>query len=235
MDATQQREALVRTLAEFARTLLVTYDIDYVLESLLAQLSEALGLTGAGISLAKGDQLHDTHTSTPELSRLEDVQLDTLTGPCAVAFHTGEPVVVPDLAEWADRWPLYCEAAAQLGIHSAVGLPMRLGGQIFGALNLYHWEPRSWSAEDLEFAGLARDMACGYFVNVTKLRQQQELTDQLQGALRTRVVIEQAKGVLASAENITLQQAFERLRRTARARQQPLREVALELVQTLEQ
>jgi GAF domain-containing protein len=234
VDATQQREALVRTLADFARTLLVTYDIDYVLESLLAQLSDALDLTGAGISLAKGDQLHDTHTSTPELSRLEGVQLDTLTGPCAVAFHTGEPVIVPDLAEWVDRWPLYCAAAEQLGIHAAVGLPMRLGDQTFGALNLYHWAPRSWSAEDLEFAGLARDMACGYFVNVTKLRQQQELTEQLQGALRTRVVIEQAKGMLAAAENITLQQAFERLRRTARSRQLPLREVAVELVQTLQ-
>jgi AmiR/NasT family two-component response regulator len=111
---------------------------------------------------------------------------------------------------------------------------MRLGDQTFGALNLYDATPRRWSTADLELAGLVRDMACGYLVNVTKLRQQQELTEQLQGALRTRVVIEQAKGMLAAAENITLQQAFERIRRMARSRQRPLREIARDLVQTLE-
>jgi GAF domain-containing protein len=234
MDDTRQRDALVRTLSEFARTLLVTYDIDFVLDTLLTQLTGSLGLTGAGISLAKGDRLQDTHASSADLSRLEDVQLATSTGPCAVAFRTGEPVVVPDLAEWTSRWPRYCEVAAELGIHSVAGLPMRLGDQTFGALNLYDATPRDWTTEDLDFAGLVRDMACGYFVNVTKLNQQQELTEQLQGALRTRVVIEQAKGMLASAENITLQQAFERIRRMARSRQRPLRDIARELVQTLE-
>jgi GAF domain-containing protein len=234
MDGTQQQDALVRTLSEFTRTLLVTYDIDYVLDTLLTQLTDALGLAGAGISLAKGDQLHDTHTSSPDLARLEDVQLATSTGPCAVAFSTGERVVVADLHEWASRWPQYCEVAVQLGIRSVVGLPMLLGDQTFGAVNLYDAAPRDWSTADLEFAGLVRDMACGYFVNVTKLRQQQELTEQLQGALRTRVVIEQAKGMLAAAENITLQQAFERIRRMARSRQRPLRDIARELVQTLE-
>jgi GAF domain-containing protein len=234
VDDTRQREALVRTVSDFARTLLVTDDVDHVLETFLTRLTGTLGLAGAGISLAKGDRLQDPHTSSPDLSRLEDVQVATATGPGAVGFRTGEPVVVPDLTEWASRWPRYCEVAAEVGIRSVAGLPMRLGDQTFGALNLYDATPRAWSTEDLELAGLARDLACGYLVNLTKLHQQQDLTEQLQSALRTRVVIEQAKGMLAAAENITLQQAFERIRRMARSRQRPLREIARDLVRTLE-
>ena len=234
MEPTRQRDVLMRSLSDFARTLLVTYDIDFVLDGLLDRLVDVLDLAGAGISLAEDGRLQDTHTTAPELSALEDVQLKTLTGPCVVAFHTGRTFPMPDISEWQDRWPRYCEVAHLIGIRAAVGVPMQLGDHTFGAVNLYSGVLRSWSSEDLELAGLVRDMACGYLVNVTKLRQQQELTDQLQNALRTRVVIEQAKGLLAAAEHISLQQAFERIRATSRSQQRALREVAGDLVRDLQ-
>jgi AmiR/NasT family two-component response regulator len=107
---------------------------------------------------------------------------------------------------------------------------MRLDDQIIGALNLYSYEPRKWSDGDIAVAGVLADVATSYVVNASKLRQQEQLSEQLQEALESRVVIEQAKGITAHKNVVTIDQAYQLMRRHARDNNASLRVVAEAIV-----
>jgi len=120
--------------------------------------------------------------------------------------------------------------AARLDVAGVAGIPMRLADQIIGALNLYAAGPREWSDEDIAVAGVLADVATSYVVNASKLRQQEQLSEQLQHALESRVVIEQAKGITAQQNSVTIDQAYQLMRGHARNNNASMRTVAEAIV-----
>src|SRR5690606_27377727 len=165
-----------------------------------------------------GRLVFDIGVGGEAVETLEGVQEKHQLGPCATAFTTGRIVTVPDLRTETERWPDYGRAAETLGIKAAAAIPMRLGDQTIGALNLYDTKVRPWDEDDVTAAVVMADMATAYLINASTHQQQVQLAEQLQEALDARVVVEQAKGMLAGQMEITPDAAFEHLRRYARGR-----------------
>jgi GAF domain-containing protein len=137
---------------------------------------------------------------------------------------------VTDVRQESAHWPEFSATAAHLGVTSVAGIPMRLADQIIGALNLYSSEPREWSDRDMAVAGVLADVATSYVVNASKLHQQEQLSEQLSEALQSRVIIEQAKGITAYRRSVTIDQAYQLMRRHARNNNASLRVVAEAIV-----
>lgn len=219
-------DLLIVALSDFARTLVRRFDISDVLYDLITRVSAVLEVTSAGVSLVEDGRLRFITALDERTTMLEKVQEDLQAGPCIEAYRSGEPVVVASLESECERWPTFVEEAKSLGIASVAGIPMRLEDGSLGALDLYHSEPRSWSDDDVRIALVLADMASSYVVTASELQRQQRTNEQLQRALDSRVVIEQAKGVLAAERKIDVDQAFELLRRHARRHNADLRSVA---------
>lgn len=207
----------LRTLSEFSARLLGPYDVDTVLRELMERLTVVLGLDGSGVALAQDSGRLEFTTAVPEhLAELELVQIEHQSGPCVAAYSSGAVAVFPDLRTERERWPEYCAVAERLGVISVAGIPMRLAGTTIGALDLYGAGTRSWPEEDVAAALVMADMATNYLLSSSKLRQQEQLNEQLQRALDSKAIIEQAKGIVSSENDITVDQAFARIRTHAR-------------------
>jgi GAF domain-containing protein len=154
---------------------------------------------------------------------LERAQEEHQSGPCRDAYETGEVVRVAEVREESARWPAFSATARHLAVAGVAGIPMRLDDQIIGALTLYSHQPRQWSDGDMAVAGVLADLATSYVVNASKLRQQEQLSEQLQAALESRVVIEQAKGITAHKSGVTIDEAYQLMRRHARNNNASLR------------
>jgi transcriptional regulator with GAF, ATPase, and Fis domain len=216
----------VRTLSEFTKVLLTPYEVHTVLGELADHVTAVLSLAGSGVSLARGDRLEFDTARGAAVAEVERIQERLQVGPCMTAFRTGQPVAISDLADWREEWPDYCAAAARAGITAVASLAMRMGDQAVGALDLYALGPREWPQDDLAAAAVMADMATGFVLNASHDHKQRELAEQLQHALDSRVVIEQAKGVLVARHRLSPDQAFQRIREHARAQRQNLTEVA---------
>jgi GAF domain-containing protein len=228
-------DALLGACTDYARTILGRYDVAHVLDRLSEQVTEVLAVPGVGISVG-GDngELRFATASRESVMRVEESQLEVAEGPCHDAWRNGEVVVVNDLSR-TSRWPIYTPVALAAGWKAVAGVPMIVEDQHVGALNRYQDEPHDWTTEELRAAQLLADMATGYIVNARTLTESVELAQQLQHALDSRVVIEQAKGVLAGQHGLDTELAFELLRRHARNRGRKLHDVAREVVEgTLE-
>lgn len=223
-------ELFVSILSTFTRDLVGSYDPDEVLHGLVERVTEVLGLKGSGVLLVTDGAVAFAAAVPATLSPLEKFQEQTQEGPCVQASVTGSVVAVPDLALEATRWPSYVAEGANLGVRAVAGLPMRFQEQRVGALNLYDGAPRDWSDADLAAAQALADMATVYLMQVSERRQYRELADQLSRALDSRVVIEQAKGMVAEAEQISVDEAFDRIRRWCRNHNERLREAAERIV-----
>ncbi|GAA4285679.1 GAF and ANTAR domain-containing protein [Georgenia daeguensis] len=222
-------DLFVETTAGFSEKLLSHYEIDEVLYDLGDRLRRLFSLAGSGVTLGTNGQLHAVAAVPADVGHLERFQEERQDGPCVDAYRAGEVVAVPDLTS-EHRWPEYRRTAANLGLRAVAGVPMRLGDRTVGALNMYHHDAREWPEGDLEAARVLANMATGYLINASSLARQSLLAQQLQHALDSRVVIEQAKGILAQADGITVDAAFERLRHYARSRGVKVREVASAVV-----
>jgi GAF domain-containing protein len=146
-------------------------------------------------------------------------------GPCHDAYLSGDRVTVADLAA-DDRWPRYRPITLEQNFRAVADIPMIAGDQRIGALNLYHDSPREWPADDLDIAQVLADMTTGYVINARALSAHRELTSQLQHALDGRIVVEQAKGILAVRHRTDPARAFQTLRTHARTHNAKLQEVA---------
>jgi len=220
----------LRTVSRFSGQLLEPYDVDAVLGDLMRDCTGVFGLAGAGLALAEGGALRRTVGYPDHISALEKAQQEHQQGPCVEAFRSGEIVVLGDLSTYAGKWPAYCRAAEDLGLTSVVGVPLKLSGNLVGAVNLYSAHARSWPAEDLAAAQVLVDMATAYLVNASKLHQHELLSEQLQQALDSRTVIEQAKGVVAESNGVSVDRAFELIRRHARTHHVTVRAVSEAIV-----
>jgi len=222
------REAdVVQSLFEIADTLVDDYDIVDMLTGVSDRCVSLLGVSAAGVMLASpAGGLGLVASSSEEMRMLELFELQTQQGPCLDAFRTGEPVEEQDLQAGAGSWPSFSEAALQAGFRSALALPLRLREMTLGALNLLRTTSEPMSDSDLIIARAFADLAALSISQHRASTEAQLLNEQLSVALSSRVVIEQAKGVISERAGVDLNEAFARLRGYARAGNLRLTEVA---------
>jgi GAF domain-containing protein len=225
------QSALKRAFADYARTIAGRYDIGDVLYRLTDQVTEVLGVDGAGVSLRDADATLQFVTASDEtITRAERAQVEAQEGACHDAFASGQVVTVADLTA-EQRWPTFRRRALDVGLRAVAGIPLRVEDQRIGALDVYSRTPREWPADDVADAQLLADMASGYIVNATRLTERERRAAQLQHALDSRVVIEQAKGIVAERHQIDPATAFHRLRVHARGHQARIHDVARAVVE----
>lgn len=222
------REQLIaEAFVELADTLVEDFDVIEFLDLLAGRCVELLGVDAAGVAL--GDQrgrLRSAAASAEEARLLELFEVQTDAGPCVDAYRTGRPVVNADLAAEEERWPRFAAAASEAGFTSVHALPMRLRGEVIGALNLFCVEATSLTDTDQRIGQALADVATIGILQNRGARHAETVTEQLQTALNSRVVIEQAKGVLAERGSLSMDEAFEALRSHARRTSQRLSDLA---------
>jgi len=208
---------VVRSLVEMADTLVDDYDVVDLLTGLSDRCVALLGASAAGVMLASpAGGLGLVASSSEAMRLLELFELQADEGPCLEAFRTGERVAHENLVAGAGRWPLFASAAVQAGFRSAFALPLRLREVRIGALNLLSVSAAPMDEADVIVARAFADLAALSIAQHRASAEAQRLNEQLSGALNSRVVIEQAKGVISERAGIDLAEAFARLRAYAR-------------------
>jgi len=212
------REALLaRTFVELTDTLVADFDVVELLTLLADRCVQVLDVGAAGLMLAAPDgDLRVMASSSEAMRLLELFEVQTQEGPCLDSFRTGQPVVNQDLASVDGRWPRFAAEALAYGFQSVHALPMRLRGTVIGALNLFHVEPGEMRPADIDAAQALADVATIAILQHRAALEAQIINDQLNHALNSRIVIEQAKGMVAEREGLDMEQAFTRLRNHAR-------------------
>jgi GAF domain-containing protein len=219
-------------LRRFATTMTQHFDVDEVLHELCDGATIILDAAGAGVSVVDDSGKLTFITSTSQLLvNIEHVQTKYQAGPCVESFHLGEVVPVSDIEE-LEQWPQYRDQARRSGLRSVVGLPLVLDDHRIGSLNVYDTKVRDWTGSDLESARVLADMATAYLVHAGELAEARELSKQLQHALDSRIIIEQAKGMLSRDHSMPVDDAFVLLRQYARSHNLVLREVARSVVES---
>ena len=231
ISAQIREQALADAFVRLADTLVDDYDVVELLDELVHACVRVLGVTAAGLLLhdQKGN-LALVASSSEESRLLELFQLQNNEGPCLDCVSTGSAVTSGDLDDDHDRWPLFVPAARLAGFRSVAAVPLRLRDQIIGGLNLFMVHPREVPPRDRQLAQALADVATIGILQQRSLHRSHVLSEQLQTALTSRIAIEQAKGILAERNNLTMDQAFEALRRHARDNNLKLTDVATSVV-----
>lgn len=212
---------------ELADNLVEDFDVVELLTLLADRCVDIVDVAAAGIMLAAGGQgLRVIASSSEAMRLLELFETQADEGPCVDAYRSGEPMVNVSLSELDGRWPRFTPKALDAGFRSVHALPMRLRGQTIGALNLFMTDVGPMRQGDVVAAQALADVATIAILQHRAAADAQLLTDQLTGALNTRIVIEQAKGVVAERAELDMEQAFARLRRHARNHHLLLSDVA---------
>jgi GAF domain-containing protein len=226
-----REEKLARTLVELADTLVADFDVVELLTLLTDRCVEVLNVGAAGLMLVapEGD-LRVMASSNETMRVLELFEIQAQEGPCLDCFRTGQPVVNQDLTTVNGRWPRFAAEALTAGFHSVHALPMRLRGVVIGALNLFCVEPGEMQRSDLDAAQAMADVATIAILQHRAALEAQMLNEQLNYALNSRIVIEQAKGMVAERENLNMEHAFAMLRNHARNHNLRLVDVARDII-----
>jgi len=229
--ALQAREAmLARTFVRLADTLVSDFDIVEFLYGLAADSVQILAAEAAGVMLADDrGRLRLIASSEERMRLLELFELQGAEGPCLDAFSSGEPVQA-GAADSRARWPVFALHAWEVGFQWMCAIPLRVRADIIGALNLFRDSEEPFSGAEMELAQAMAEMATIALIQERALREQGLLTKQLQAALNSRVVIEQAKGMLAEYLAVHVNDAFELLRKYAREHNRKLSDVAGDVV-----
>lgn len=226
---------LADVFVEMADTLVDDFDVIDFLHVLTERCVQLLGVSAAGLLLTDGqDQLQVVAASSERTRLLELFQLQTDQGPCVDCFRTGRPVSVADLPA-ARRWPRFTAAAATVGFAAVHAVPMRLRTEVIGALNLFDTEPGALDRGRLRIGQALADVATIGLLQQRAIRRRDVLTEQLQTALNSRVLIEQAKGVLAERLHLDMAEAFTVLRSGARSKNRRLSDLAQAIIDGSEQ
>lgn len=229
---TQDRgERLLATFATLADTLVDQYDVVDLLQTLVDSCRDLLDTSDAGILLANPVGDLELIASTSEATHLvELMQLAAESGPCIECFRTGAHVSVPSIEAERGRWPEFADAARANGFESIEAVPMRLRNTTIGALNLLRTEQGSPPPSDIVAARAFADVATIGILHERSVREAEVLADQLQTALTSRIVIEQAKGVISFTAGVPIDDAFRLLRSYARNHGLRLGDVAERIV-----
>lgn len=220
-------EHLSNLFVDVADTLVADFDVVDFLTTLCEHATMVSGADAVGIMLTDHrGELRFMAASNDAGRNLELAQLRLGEGPCLDCVRTREPVVNNHLTEAETAWPAFAPHAIEAGFHSVHAFPMRLRDQAIGALNLFAISEMRFEPEEVRVVQSLADVATIAILQERSIARAEALTEQLQGALNSRIVIEQAKGALARQEGITVDEAFERLRERARSSRQRLVDVA---------
>lgn len=224
-------ERLANAFVGLADTLVADYDVIELAQQLIDSTMALLPIAAAGILL--GDSNGELHVfaSTSEQTRLlELLQVEADVGPCPEAYRTGQPVIVENLGVDAARWPAFAERAAEYNFRAVTALPLRLRIERVGALNLFCSEAGSLTTADVAVAQALADVATIGILHQRIMCRSEQVNQQLQTALNTRLIIEQAKGVLAERGTIDMDRAFNVLRMHARRTNRRLADLARDVI-----
>ena len=226
------RESLLaRAFVELADTLVADFDVVDLLVRLAEQCVEVLGVDAAGLMLATpGAALRAVASSSEAMRILELFEIQADEGPCLDCYRTGVPIANQDLATVDGLWPRFSAEALTAGFRSVHALPLHLRGTVIGALNLFQVEAGGMEQLDIDAAQALADVATIAILRRRAAAEMEATNEQLSAALVSRVVIEQAKGMLAERLAVNLEAAFTTLRAHARNHNLRLAEVARDIV-----
>ncbi|HEX6855485.1 MAG TPA: GAF and ANTAR domain-containing protein [Streptosporangiaceae bacterium] len=223
-------DLLVATFVDLADTMVADFDVIDFLHMLTSRSVELLAVSAAGVVLADPrGELRVAAASSEAAGVVELFQIQNDQGPCLECFRTARPVAA-DLNSPDQRWPRFAESATRAGFRSVHALPMRLRHEVIGALNLFGSGPGPFGPEDLRVGQALADVATIGLLQERSVRRSETAAEQLQAALTSRVIIEQAKGKLAERLSIDMERAFTMLRDYARASNQRITDVARNFV-----
>jgi GAF domain-containing protein len=227
-----RESTLVRTMLDVADTLVADFDLVELLTRLTDRCVDALDVGAAGLMLVGPDGGLRVMASSSEAMRvLELFELQSQEGPCLDCFRTGQAVHNQDLAGAGGRWPRFAAEALAAGFRSVQALPMRMRRTVVGALNLFHVTTGEMPQADVEAAQALADLATvAILQHRFSIDDHHVVIEQLNRALNTRIVLEQAKGMVAETRDLDMQQAFATLRNHARNHDLRLADVADELI-----
>lgn len=228
-------QLLAKAFVELADTLVADFDLIDFLRMLTDSCVDMLGVDAAGVLLADlNGELRVMAASDEQVRLLELFQLQNDEGPCLECFHTGAPVTVEDLSTESARWPRFTAQARHSGYSAVQTLPMRLRDEVVGALNLFRILPGPFDPAGTPVAQALADVATISLLQQRSSQQTALLNEQLQTALNSRVVIEQAKGKLAERQDIGMEEAFTALRNYARSHNRRLSDLACAFIEGTE-
>jgi GAF domain-containing protein len=217
---------LAKAFVELADSLVTDFDVVDLLTTLTDRCVDVLDVDAAGLMLLAPDgELRVMASSSEAMRVLELFELQSQEGPCLDCYRTGQPVAHHDLSGADGPWPRFREEAVQAGFRSVHALPMRLRGNVLGALNLFHIEAGAMRVSDVEAAQALADVATIAILANQAARESQIVNEQLTHALNSRVLIEQAQGMVAERLGLDMEGAFNALR--VHARNHNLKLVAL--------
>ncbi len=226
---------LSAAFVEMADTLVHDFDLVDFLSNLTARAATVSGASAVGLMLADHVGSARYMAASNESGKLMELfQIQNAEGPCLDCITTGAPVVNADLAHAENLWPVFAPAALDAGFRSVHAFPLRLRGERIGALNLFGGSDTMFADAEVRVVQALADVATVAILQQRNIERAEVVTEQLQGALNSRVVIEQAKGALAQAHGITLGDAFEELRTFARSSGRKLVDVAQQLLTEME-
>ncbi len=227
MSEVSRETKLNAAFVKLADTLTADYDVVDLLHTLMEECIELLDTQAGGLMLADSLGTLELVASTNEQADfVEIMQLNAGAGPCIECFSTGTAIAVADIDETAKKWPEFRAAALQQGFHSVYATPLRLRGQIIGTMNLLGTSVGVLSPEDAAVAQALADVATIGILQERIIRESGIVAEQLQRALDSRILIEQAKGVLSETGSLEMGEAFAVLRAYARNNNLSLRSVA---------
>ena len=236
-DASAQDEGPLRAAADLmvrlAGSMTSMDDLpDYLDRICHGVCDAATGCDAVGVTVVLDDRPHTAAYTTATTLEIDAVQYAVGDGPCLDAFRNQRENLV-DLASSLERWPLFAsEVAREDGVRTIFALPLASGGQVFGALNLYAYDVDAFDQIEVTLVRMAASRAADAIASVVRLVGARALAEQLETALASRAVIEQAKGIIMGRQGLDEMAAFDLLRQQSQHTNVKLRDVAAELVAT---
>jgi GAF domain-containing protein len=227
MDGAERETRISAAFVAVADTLTTDFDVVDLLHTLVQECVEILGMKAGGLMLVDGAGELQLMTSTSEAATFVEVmQLAAASGPCIDCFTGGVAVSVSDIEDPGSLWPEFSSAALAQGFHSALATPMKLRGRIIGTMNLFGPTVGEVDVRDAAVAQALADVATIGILQERVVREGHLIEEQLHRALDSRILIEQAKGVIANSLTLNMDDAFGLLRKYARDGNLTIRSVA---------
>jgi GAF domain-containing protein len=231
MTTPTRETKLSSAFVKLADTLVDDFDVVDLLHWLVEECTAILDTQAGGLMLVDpANELQLVASTSEEAELVEVFQLAAGAGPCLDCFRTGKPVTVGDIDSGGTQWPEFRAEALRLGFRSVHATPLRLRGQTIGTMNLFSHYIGALAVEDIAVAQALADVATIGILQERSIRSAQVVSEQLQHALDSRILIEQAKGVLTATQNLNMSEAFVAMRSYARNRNLPLRQVAEDVI-----
>jgi len=231
MSDTTREDRLLEAISALTDTLASDYDVVEVAQVLVESSASLFDIDAAGLLIAGPGGELDVLASTSEASRLIEVlQIDAEAGPCLDCFHTGQPVSVPNISTGSAKWSQFIDRARELNFQSVHAIPLRHRDIVIGTLNLLSTRTGELNEPDLRAARALADLTTLGILQDRTTREHITVQQQLEAALSSRVLIEQAKGFVSNRNRVSVDEAFTLLRNHARSHRARLADTAAQVV-----